>query len=117
MWLNFTVNVFQAIGLGYGKPREGLMAVPPRPKEQKIIPPRLMRWLVFCGLVMAIGTLGVLAWADANFGDVVARTMGMTTFALFRLFSSLETADESESLFDGSILATARCSSRPGCPC
>ena len=46
MWLNFTVNVFQAIGLGYGKPREGLMAVPPRPKDQKIIPPRLMRWLV-----------------------------------------------------------------------
>ena len=63
MWLNFTVNVFQAIGLGYGEPREGLMAVPPRPKEQKIIPPRLMRWLVFCGLVMAAGTLGVLAWA------------------------------------------------------
>ena len=39
MWLNFTVNVFQAIGLGYGQPREGLMAVPPRPKDQKILPP------------------------------------------------------------------------------
>ena len=75
------------------------MAVPPRPKDQKIIPPRLMRWLVFCGLVMAAGTLGVLAWADGAYGDVIARTMGMTTFALFRLFSSLETADEDESLF------------------
>jgi Ca2+-transporting ATPase len=31
--------------------------------------------------------------------------MGVTTFALFRLFSSLETADEDESLFGGSILA------------
>jgi Ca2+-transporting ATPase len=30
--------------------------------------------------------------------------MGVTTFALFRLFSSLETADESESLFSGTIL-------------
>ena len=40
MWLNFTVNVFQAIGLGYGKPREGLMEVPPRPKEQQIMPRR-----------------------------------------------------------------------------
>ena len=125
MWLNFTVNVFQAIGLGYGKPREGLMEVPPRPKEQQIIPRRLMRWLVFCGLVMAAGTLGVLAWADGNYGDVVARTMGVTTFALFRLFSSLETADEDESVFGGSILgnrplligdAASRCSrssSRP----
>jgi len=105
MWLNFTVNVFQAIGLGYGKPREGLMEVPPRPKEQQIMPRRLMTWLVFVGLVMAAGTLGVLAWANTNFGDVVARTMGVTTFALFRLFSSLETADEDESLFGGSILS------------
>jgi Ca2+-transporting ATPase len=105
MWLNFTVNVFQAIGLGYGKPREGLMEVPPRPKEQQIMPRRLMTWLVFCGLVMAAGTLGVLAWADGQYGDVVARTMGVTVFSLFRLFSSLETADVDESLFGGSILA------------
>jgi Ca2+-transporting ATPase len=105
MWLNFTVNVFQAIGLGYGKPREGLMEVPPRPKDQQIMPRRLMTWLVFCGLVMAAGTLGVLAWGNASFGEVVARTMGMSTFALFRLFSSLETADEDESVFGGSILA------------
>ncbi len=104
MWLNFTVNVFQAIGLGYGKPREGLMEVPPRPKAQRIMPRRLMAWLVFVGLVMAAGTLGVLAWSSNLYGDVVARTMGMTTFALFRLFSSLETADEDESLFTGSIL-------------
>ncbi len=106
MWLNFTVNVFQAIGLGYGKPREGLMAVPPRPKEQKIIPGRLMRWLVFSGLVMAAGTLGVMAWATTAFpstNNIIAQTMGVTTFALFRLFSSLETADEDESLFGGSI--------------
>jgi Ca2+-transporting ATPase len=105
MWLNFTVNVFQAIGLGYGKPREGLMEVPPRPKEQPIMPRRLLTWLVFCGLVMAAGTLGVLAWADGQYGDVIARTMGVTVFSLFRLFSSLETADVDESLFGGSILA------------
>jgi Ca2+-transporting ATPase len=104
MWLNFTVNVFQAIGLGYGKAREGLMEVPPRPREQQIIPRRLMGWLVFVGLVMAAGTLGVLWWGNDNYGDVVARTMGITTFSLFRLFSSLETADAEESLFSGSIL-------------
>jgi P-type Ca2+ transporter type 2C len=104
MWLNFTVNVFQAIGLGYGEPREGLMKVPPRPKAQKLMPRRLTTWLVFVGLVMAAGTLGVLAWSNDAYGDVIARTMGVTTFALFRLFSSLETADEDESLFSGTIL-------------
>ena len=25
LWINFTVTVFQAVGLGYSKPREGLM--------------------------------------------------------------------------------------------
>ena len=69
------------------------------------MPRRLESWLVFVGLVMAAGTLGVLAWGSNNYGDTVARTMGMTTFALFRLFSSLETMDEEESLFSGSILA------------
>jgi len=81
------------------------MEVPPRPKSQKIMPRRLMTWLVSCGLLMAAGTLGVLAWASANYDDTVARTMGVTVFALFRLFSSLETADEDESLFTGSILS------------
>jgi Ca2+-transporting ATPase len=105
IWINFSVTTFQAIGLGYGKPRQGLMAEPPRPKEQKIMPRRLTTWLVFVGLVMAAGTLGVLAWGSDAYGDVVARTMGVTTFSLFRLFSSLESADEKESLFSGSILA------------
>jgi Ca2+-transporting ATPase len=83
------------------------MQVPPRPKSQQIMPRRLFTWLVFCGLVMAAGTLGVLAWGSANYGDVVARTMGVTTFALFRLFSSLEPADQDESLFGGSILSNS----------
>ena len=108
LWLNFTVNVFQGLGLGYGKPREGLMEVPPRPKAQQIMPRRLMTWLVTVGLVMAAGTLGVMAWATNAFpseNSIIAQTMGVTTFALFRLFSSLETADVDESLFSGSILS------------
>jgi hypothetical protein len=76
-----------------------------RGRSEQIIPRRLMSWLVLVGLVMAAGTLGVLWWGSDNYGDVVARTMGMTTFALFRLFSSLETMDEEESVFGGSILA------------
>jgi Ca2+-transporting ATPase len=57
---------------------------------------------------MAAGTLGVMAWAANAFpseNSIIAQTMGVTTFALFRLFSSLETADEDASLFSGSILS------------
>ncbi len=105
MWLNFTVNVFQAIGLGFGKPRDGLMEEKPRPKDQKILPRPLTIWLIVVGLVMGGGTLAVIAWAATAFdSDTVARTMGVTTFALFRIASSLETADENRSVFSGYIL-------------
>ncbi len=107
MWLNFTVNVFQAMGLGFGKPRDGLMNERPRPKDQPILPRPLTIWLVVVGLVMGIGTLGVIAWASGTYDDVVARTMGVTTFSLFRIASSLETADETRSLFTGYILGNA----------
>ncbi len=105
MWLNFTVNIFQAIGLGFGKPRDGLMQEKPRPKDQKILPTQLTAWLVVVGLIMGAGTLGVMAWAGREYGDTVARTMGVTTFALFRIVSSLETADERRSVFSGYILS------------
>ena len=58
LWINFTVDVFQAIGLGWSKPREGLMEQPPRPKDTQILPRPLLIWLIFSGLVMAVGTLG-----------------------------------------------------------
>ena len=40
LWINFTVTVFQAVGLGYSKPRTGLMEDPPRPEGRSQILPR-----------------------------------------------------------------------------
>ena len=37
LWVNFTTQVFQAIGLGYGEPSEGLMERRPRKPEQPIL--------------------------------------------------------------------------------
>ena len=73
MWLNFTVNVFQAMGLGFGKPRDGLMEEKPRPKDQKILPRPLTIWLIVVGLVMGGGTLAVIAWASGAYDDDSSR--------------------------------------------
>ena len=48
---------------------------------------------------MAIGTLGVISWADQALGLDIARTMGMVTFALFLLLFSIESKDERDSAF------------------
>jgi Ca2+-transporting ATPase len=104
LWINFTVDVFQAVGLGYGKPREGLMAETPRPKDQAILPRPLFVWLAIIGLVMAAVTLGVIVWARNNFDETVAHTMGLVTFSLLHLFFSLETSDEERTLFSSELL-------------
>jgi Ca2+-transporting ATPase len=59
----------------------------------------LLGWLGFAGLLMAIGTLSVISWADQAHGLAVARTMGMVTFALFLLLFSIESKDERDSAF------------------
>ncbi len=100
LWVNFTVQVFLAIGLGFGEAREGLMKDAPRPPEQPILPRRLMTWVIVGGLVMAAGTLGVISWATTAFDETVARTMGLTVFSLFNIWFALETSNEDFSLFN-----------------
>jgi Ca2+-transporting ATPase len=104
LWVNFTVTVFLAVGLGFGKAREDLMKDAPRPPEQPILPRRLLTWVVIAGLVMGVGTLGVIWWATPLYGEQAARTMGLTAFSFFNIFFALETADEDRSAFSPEIL-------------
>ncbi|HEY7485821.1 MAG TPA: HAD-IC family P-type ATPase [Streptosporangiaceae bacterium] len=99
LWVNFTVQVSQAIGLGYGTPADDLMRRKPRRADEQIIDRGLFAWLGVVGLVIGVGTLGVVSWADQAHGTDIARTMGLTTFSLFNLFFSISTRDETRSIF------------------
>src|SRR5262249_22633344 len=59
----------------------------------------LMTWLVSVGLVMGVGTLGVISWAEQARTQGVAHTMGVVTFSLFALFFSIATRDEHRTAF------------------
>ncbi len=89
----------QSVGLGYSKPAAGLMDRPPLPPSRPILTRALIIWLAFAGLLMAIGTLSVISWADQVHGLDIARTMGMVTFALFILFFSIESKDDRDPAF------------------
>jgi Ca2+-transporting ATPase len=99
LWVAFTTVTIQSIGLGYSKPVEGLMERRPRPPSQPILTGGVVSWLVAVGLVMAIGTLSVVSWAEQAHALAVARTMGVVVFSLFNLFFSLESRDRRESVF------------------
>jgi P-type Ca2+ transporter type 2C len=99
LWVSFTMISIQSVGLGYSKPAAGLMDRPPLPPSKPILTRALIVWLSFVGLLMAIGTLSVISWAEQAHGLRIARTMGMVTFALFILFFSIESKDERDSAF------------------
>jgi P-type Ca2+ transporter type 2C len=98
LYVNFTTQVFQSIGLGYGAPSEGLMERRPRKPEQPILTRGDTRWFVVAGLVMAVATLAVIAGYEGD-GDGLARTMGLTTFSLANLFFSFTARDALRSVF------------------
>jgi Ca2+-transporting ATPase len=99
LWVSFTMISIQSVGLGYSKPAAGLMDRPPLPPSKPILTRALIVWLAFVGLLMAVGTLSVISWAEQEHGLRIARTMGMVTFALFILFFSIESKDERDSAF------------------
>jgi Ca2+-transporting ATPase len=99
LWVNFTTQVFQSVGLGYGEPAEGLMDRKPRKPENPILSRPDTRWFVIAGVVMAASTLAVIAGAEHSESDGLARTMGLTTFALSNLFFSFATRDALRSVF------------------
>ena len=104
LWINFTTQVFQAVGLGYGEPAEGLMARKPRDPDAQILPRSKLLWLAFVGAVMGGTTIGVLAWADDHYNSTIARTMGMTSFAIANLLYSFCERDELHSVFSLDVL-------------
>jgi P-type Ca2+ transporter type 2C len=105
LWVAFTTVTIQSIGLGYSHPPEGLMERPPRPPSQPILSRGILSWLVSVGLVMAVGTLSLVSWAQQAHTLTVARTMGLVVFSLLNLFFSIEAKDERASAFSLSTFA------------
>jgi Ca2+-transporting ATPase len=99
LWVNFTTQVFQSIGLGYGKFSDTLMEQKPRGENEPILDRSTIWWLAIVGLVHGVVVLAVLQWASDHRTVEMARTMGFTTFALMNLFYSFTCRDDLRSVF------------------
>jgi Ca2+-transporting ATPase len=104
LWINFTVILSQALGLGYGKPSEHLMNQPPRDAHEPVVSRPTLAWLATVGAVMSAVTLGVLSWAWSAHGETTARTMALTTFLMAVVLLSFETRDEHHTAFTLDVL-------------
>ena len=77
LWINFAIDVLLAFGLGFDAPSPGLMKRRPRSPDEPVIAPALGVRLGIAGLLIAIGTLVVVAWGEDRYGLAVATTMGL----------------------------------------
>ncbi len=105
LWFNFTGQALLALGLGYGAPTSDLMERAPRAPGVRILSGPMMAWMIAVGLVMGVVTLPIIAWANVEFGTDVARTMGVSTFALLGAAFAIETRDERRSILSAGYLA------------
>lgn len=99
LWVNIIMDGPPAMALGVDPPRPTLMEVPPRRLDTPMLPVRRLARLLLLGSVMAMGTLGVLAWCLEDRGFEHARTAAFTTFVAFQLVNVLNVRSERASAF------------------
>jgi Ca2+-transporting ATPase len=108
LYVNFTTQIFEAVGLGYGAPSEGLMKRKPRPAQEPILNRSTWIWLGFVGLLMGATTLGVIWGVEDQHNAGLARTMGLATFSFANVLLAFATKDERRSVFSMDTFADTR---------
>jgi Ca2+-transporting ATPase len=108
LWVNFAIDLFLAVGLGFDAPVPGLMRRPPRDASARIVSPGLAARLTLASVLMAALALGVVAWGQDRYDLVVATTMGLTTLSLMHVVAALEAREPKGTVFARYTIENAR---------
>jgi Ca2+-transporting ATPase len=108
LWINFAIDVLLAFGLGFDAATPGLMKRKPRSPDEPVIAPTLAVRLGIAGLLIAVGTLAVVAWAEDRYDLATATTMGLTTISLLHIVAALEWRDPLRSVISLDTFANRR---------
>jgi len=108
LWVNIIMDGPPAMTLGVEPARPGIMNDPPRAPGAAILSTQRL-WRIFLyGATMAVGTLGVYAWAMQG-GDVQkAMTLAFTTFVLFQFFNIFNARAEHGSAFNAQFFSNGK---------
>jgi Ca2+-transporting ATPase len=99
LWINFAIDLFLAVGLGFDEPAPGLMQLPPRDQSVPLVPLGLGLRVALASVVMAGLALGAAAWGEHRYGLIVATTMGLTTLSLTHVAAALEARETTGTIF------------------
>lgn len=108
LWVNIIMDGPPAMTLGVEPARPGIMQDQPRQPGTGILSlPRLWRIGLY-GATMAVGTLGLYAWAMEASGEAKAMTLAFTTFVLFQFFNIFNARAEHGSAFNRQFFANGK---------
>ena len=99
LWINIIMDGPPAMALGVDPPQPGVMTTAPRHPATRILSWGRLKHLLGFGVVMAVGTLGVLAYGLANLPEPEALTLAFTTFVFFQVFNVFNARNERETVF------------------
>jgi P-type Ca2+ transporter type 2C len=109
LWINLLTDSGPALALGVEPADHDVMLKPPRDPRTRVISGPMWLDIVFVGMVMAAGTLGVMDWAlpgglitgdgEANRGIRHAQTLAFTTLVFYQLFNAFNARSEERSAF------------------
>lgn len=98
LWINLVTDGLPALALGVEPPEPKIMEKKPRDPKEKIINLPMSIKMLFVGIIIMVGTLGIFK-AYLGFGLVYAQTMAFTTLVIFQMFRVLNLRSEEHSLF------------------
>lgn len=105
LWINLITDGLPALALGVEPPEPGVMRRPPRPPRESVFARGLWQHIIWVGMLMAVGTLGVMIWGLTSYSLGSTRTMVFLTLASFQMFHVLAIRSERESLFAVGVLS------------
>ncbi|KUM84337.1 MULTISPECIES: HAD-IC family P-type ATPase [Streptomyces] len=88
LWINIIMDGPPAMAWAVDPAEDDVMRHQPRDSGERILDARRLIAISRAGAVMALGTVGLLAFARPWAGTDTALTMAFTTFVLFQLFNS-----------------------------
>lgn len=104
LWVNLIMDGPPGIALGIDPPGPGAMDRAPRSRREPVLTLRRVIVLLGYGLVMAAGTLGVLAGVDPD----RSATAAFTTFVFFQAFNVFNVRSEQHTAFRRHSLTNLR---------
>ena len=108
LWVNIIMDGPPAMTLGVEPARSGIMLDMPRQADAGILSGQRLWCIGLYGATMAIGTLGLYAWAMEGSGEAKAMTLAFTTFVLFQFFNIFNARTEHSSAFNHQFFSNGK---------